>query len=163
METSNSSIEAIQKAIADHRFKSEFLANLSQLVPLLNERNASQKIERLRSFLQSYVVEHFALEEKTVFPLILSVNSVQSELVTTELVARLQADHVFLLGEATKLQARIAQPNLTNNPDALLQLEQSFREFFGHIQRHAGEEDKLLHPLLAQLASQHPRPQPKSQ
>jgi len=157
METSNSSIEAIQKAIADHRFKSEFLANLSQLVPLLNERDASRKIECLRSFLQSSVVEHFALEEKTVFPLMLSANSIQSKLVTTELVARLQADHVFLLGEATKLQARMAQPDLTSNPAALRELEQSFREFFGFIQRHAGEEDKWLHPLLAQVVSRHSR------
>jgi hypothetical protein len=40
MEISNSSIEAIQKAIADHQFKSEFLSNVRQLVPLLNERDA---------------------------------------------------------------------------------------------------------------------------
>jgi hemerythrin-like domain-containing protein len=158
MEISNSSIEAIQKAIADHQFKSEFLSNVRQLVPLLNERDASRKIEQLQSFLQTYVVEHFALEEKTVFPLMLSACSVQSESRTAELIARLQADHVVLLGETTKLQAQMAQPNLISDPAALLQLEQSFRGFFGQLQRHAGEEDKLLHPLLAQFASQRSRP-----
>lgn len=137
-------VEAIRKALGTHEAVSEYVANVSQFVALLHEKDAARKVGGMRAFLQTYVVEHFAFEESTVFPSILAVDQRQT---TKNLIAELLVEHVVLLQDTKALNEMLLQGNLSDG-EYVVRVEQAFRAFFGKLQKHASKEDTIFMPLL---------------
>jgi iron-sulfur cluster repair protein YtfE (RIC family) len=146
-------VEAIRKALGTHEAVSEYVANVSQLVALLHEKDAARKIGGMRAFLQTYVMEHFAFEESTVFPAVLTVDQRQT---TRDLIAELLKEHVVLLQDTKALNEMLLQGNLSDG-EYVLRVERAFRAFFGKLQRHAAKEDTIFIPLLAKYGRKKPQ------
>lgn len=147
-------VEAIREAIGAHEAISEYVANVSQLVALLHEKDAARKIGGMRTFLQTYVMDHFAFEESTVFPAVLTVDQRPT---TRGLITDLIKEHVVLLPETKALNDMLLQGNLSDG-EYVLRVEQAFRMFFGKLQRHASKEDTIYIPLLAKYGQKEPKP-----
>ncbi len=143
-------VEAIRTALGSHDAVSEYVANLDQLVVLLGEKVAARKVNGMRAFLQSHVVEHFAFEESTVFPALLAVDHQPT---TQDLVVELREEHTVLLQEANELDEMLLRGDF-NDGDHVLRVERAFREFFGKLQRHASREDNVFMPILVKYRRQ---------
>lgn len=143
--------EALQKAIADHASVPEFLRNLNHTVAIWNQKEVAARIALIHSFLKTHVVDHFAMENATVFPELLA-NFPNPN--ASRLVAILETDHVALLREIDKLNDILAQAERAADAPAMAQLDMAFRMFVGKLQRHAAEEDKLFAMLTAKLGNQ---------
>ena len=151
MTDSEKSFAAVRKAIADHAAASEFVRNLDQTVAIWNEKDPAVKINGIRSFLKTYVVDHFAMEDETVFPYLLAVRPLET---VHNTVARLQQDHKRLTQEVNRLHDLLTQVERNADPQAMGEVELLFRMLLGQLQRHAAEEDKLFALLAARYASQ---------
>ena len=147
-------VEAIRTALGTHEAISEYVANVSQLVGLLYEKDAARKIGGMRTFLRTYVVEHFAFEESTVFPSLLAIDQ---RTTTRDLIAELLKEHVVLLQDTKALNEMLLQGNLSDG-EYVLRVEQAFRAFFGKLQRHASKEDTIFIPLLVKFGQKEPKP-----
>ena len=147
-------LEAIRQAVGSHEEVSEYIVNLDRLVCLLHEKDAARKIGGMRTFLRTYVVEHFAFEESTAFPALLAVDHHPT---TRDLVAELLKEHVVLLEDTKELNETLLQGNL-NDGEYVLRVEREFRSFFGKLQRHASKEDTIFIPLLVKYGQKEPKP-----
>jgi hemerythrin-like domain-containing protein len=146
-------LEAIRKALGSHDAVSEYVANLDHLVAFLHEKDAARKVGRMRAFLQSHVVEHFAFEETTAFPALLAVDHQPT---TRDLVAELLKEHKVLLQGVNELSEILLQGDL-NDGEYVLRVERTFRAFFGKLQKHAAREDNVFIPLLVKYGRKEPK------
>ena len=141
MADSKSTLEAVRKMIADHASASEFVRNLDRTVAIWNAKEPSAKVNGIRAFVKAHVVEHFAVEDETVFPALLADNPTST---TVRIVAALGNDHRAIRQEVEKLEELLARVERGADADAVAELDLMFRIFLGHLQRHATEEDKLF-------------------
>ena len=134
-------VHAFQQAVEDHRFLSEYVANVQQSAALFGEPEPRKRLASMRAFLAEHVVGHFAFEEKHVFPNLLEAESVPAR---RQAVMELIDEHRVMLASARKLRRRIRNAQESGNARSLGRLEQSFRDFLHTLQAHAVKEDNIL-------------------
>ena len=134
-------VQAFQQAVEDHRFLSEYVANVQQSTALFGEAEPRTRIASMRAFLAEHVVGHFAFEEKHVFPNLLEAESIPA---TRQTVTELIDEHRVMLVSVRKLRRSIRNVQVSGSARSLERLEQSFREFLHTLQTHAVKEDNIL-------------------
>jgi len=134
-------VQAFQQAIEDHRFLSEYVANVRQSTALFRESEPRTRLASMRAFFAEHVVGHFAFEEKHVFPKLLATESVPA---TRQAVTELVDEHRVMLIAVRKLRRRIRNAQASGSARSLERLEHSFREFLDGLQAHAVKEDNIL-------------------
>jgi hemerythrin-like domain-containing protein len=148
-------VQAFQRAVEDHRFLSEYVANVQRSTELFNERHPQKRIEALTAFLAEHVIGHFAFEEKQVFPQLLARERGSA---TRLAVVELVDEHKLMRVAVRSLRRRIRTVQASGNPESLARLERSFRDFLGVLQAHAVKEDNML--LAEKQARRFEAPQP---
>ena len=133
--------EVFQQAISEHRFISEYSANVQRTTALFNEKRFTSKIAALKSFLTQNVVEHFHFEEESVFP---QLQTEAQTAATRQVVAELLDEHKPLLAAARRLHRRLDQAGTGADAHAWTRLEQAIHKFLKTLQEHALKEDNIF-------------------
>jgi hemerythrin-like domain-containing protein len=134
-------VQVFQQAVEDHRFLSEYVANVQGSTALFNEPQPQKRIAAMRAFLAGHVIGHFAFEEKHVFPQLLAREHAPA---TRQTVLDLVEEHGAMRATVRNLRRRMRNLHSPGNPQSLARLEQSFRDFLDILQAHAVKEDNLL-------------------
>ena len=134
-------VQAFQQAIDDHRFLSEYVANVQQSTALFGDREPHKRLASMRAFLAEHVVGHFVFEEKHVFPKLLAPESVPA---SRQAVTELVEEHRAMLISVRRLRRRMRNVKASGSARSLARLEQSFRDFLYVLQAHAVKEDNIL-------------------
>ncbi len=134
-------VQAFQQAVEDHRFLSEYVANVQQSTALFEEPHPQKRIAAMKAFLAEHVIGHFAFEEKHVFPqLLASETAVATRLAVLELVD----EHTAMRADVSRLRRKMRDVRAAGTPQALTRLDEAFRAFLELLQAHAMKEDNLL-------------------
>ena len=134
-------VQVFQQAVEDHRFLSEYVANVQGSTALFNEPQPQKRIAAMRAFLAGHVIGHFTFEEKHVFPQLLAREHAPA---TRQAVVDLVEEHCAMRAAVRKLRRRMQNVHSSGNAQSLARLEQSFRTFLDILQAHAVKEDNLL-------------------
>ncbi|MFO7695503.1 MAG: hemerythrin domain-containing protein [Vicinamibacterales bacterium] len=134
-------VQAFQQAIEDHRYLSEYVANVQQSTALLGEPEPRKRLASMGAFLAEHVVGHFAFEETHVFPQLVAKQPAPA---TRRAVEELVGEHEVMMGSVRRLQRRMRDVRASGSARAFDRLEQSFRDFLHVLQAHAIKEDNLL-------------------
>lgn len=134
-------VQAFQQAVQDHRFLSEYVANVRQSTALFDEPDPDKRIAAMKAFLAEHVIGHFAFEERHVFPQLLAREPAPA---TRQAVAKLVEEHIAMRADVRRLRRRLRSVPASGNAHSLARLEQSFREFLDVLQAHAVTEDNIL-------------------
>ena len=97
-------VQAFQQAIEDHRYLSEYVANVQQSTALFRESEPRERLASMRAFLAEHVVGHFAFEESDVFPQLLAKEAAPS---TRRAVEELVAEHKAMMGSVRRLRRKM--------------------------------------------------------
>ena len=134
-------VQAFQQAIEDHRYLSEYVANVQQSTALLRESEPRKRIAAVRAFLAEHVVVHFAFEESQVFPQLIAKEPAPT---TRRAVEELVDEHKLMMGSVRVLRRQMRDVRASGSALDLERLDQSFRDFLQVLQAHAIKEDNLL-------------------
>ena len=134
-------VQAFQQAIEDHRYLSEYVANVQHSTALLRESEPRERIASVRAFLAEHVVGHFAFEESDVFPQLIAKEAAPS---TLRVVEELVAEHGAILVSVRRLRRKMRGIRARGGARGLESLEQSFRDLLHVLHTHAIKEDNLL-------------------
>ena len=134
-------VQAFQQAVEDHRFLSEYLANVQRSTALFKEPQPQQRIAAMKAFLAEHVIGHFAFEEKHVFPQLLARESASA---TRQAVVDLVDEHAAMRVTVRALRRRMRIVGASGSVQSLARLEASFRDFLNILQAHAVKEDNIL-------------------
>jgi hemerythrin-like domain-containing protein len=146
-------VQAFQQAIEDHRFLSEYVANVQQSAALFDEPHPRARIAGMKAFLAEHVIGHFAFEEQQVFPPLLSKERAPS---TRQAVAELVDEHETMRETVRRLRRRMQNAASSGEARSLARLDQAFRAFLEVLQAHAVKEDNIL--LAVKQARRHAVP-----
>ena len=134
-------VHAFQQAVEDHRFLSEYLANVQRSAALFKEPEAHDRLSAMRAFLAEHVIGHFGFEERHVFPHLLE--SARDPAIR-QAVLELVDEHRAMRTGVRKLRREMRHAQVSGDARSLARLEESFREFLDVLQAHAVKEDNIL-------------------
>ncbi|HSP89472.1 MAG TPA: hemerythrin domain-containing protein [Vicinamibacterales bacterium] len=134
-------VQEFQQAIEDHRYLSEYVANVQHSTALLRESEPRERIASMRAFLAEHVVGHFAFEESHVFPQLLAKSAAPA---TRRAVEELVDEHKSMMGPVRRLRRKMRGICASGSARDLERLDESFRGFLHVLQAHAIKEDNLL-------------------
>jgi len=146
-------VQAFQQAVEDHRFLSEYVANVQQSTALFEEPHPQKRIAAMKAFLAEHVIGHFAFEEKHVFPQLLArETAVATRLTVLELVD----EHTAMRADVSRLRRKMRAVRAAGTPEAFARLDEAFRVFLDILQAHAVKEDNIL--LTVKQSRRHAAP-----
>ena len=134
-------VHAFQQAVEDHRFLSEYLANVQRSATLFKEPEAHERLSAMRAFLAEHVIGHFGFEERHVFPHLLES---APDPAIRQAVLELIDEHRAMRTGVRKLRRGMRHVHASGDAPSLARLEESFREFLVVLQAHAVKEDNIL-------------------
>jgi len=134
-------VHAFQQAVEDHRFLSEYLANVQRSAALFKEPEAHDRLSAMRAFLAEHVIGHFGFEERHVFPHLLES---APDPAIRQAVLELIDEHRAMRTGVRKLRRGMRHVHASGDAPSLARLEESFREFLVVLQAHAVKEDNIL-------------------
>jgi hemerythrin-like domain-containing protein len=134
-------VHAFQQAVEDHRFLSEYLANVQRSAALFKEPEAHERLSAMRAFLAEHVIGHFGFEERHVFPHLLES---APDPAIRQAVLELIDEHRAMRTGVRKLRRGMRHVHASGDAPSLARLEESFREFLVVLQAHAVKEDNIL-------------------
>jgi iron-sulfur cluster repair protein YtfE (RIC family) len=104
------------------------------------------ELERLQSFLNDHVMDHFLFEEAVVFPALLARDPGAA---TQTLIAKLHRDHVDILGATSRLMSGLAWCVASKDTEEHVRAWRGqARALIDAILVHAAHEDAHLLPLV---------------
>jgi hypothetical protein len=134
--------KSLEKASADHEMLDQYMACYKRIFTRTSAKAVRKATEATRHFLRKKVVEHFAFEERRIFPALLEAFPSEG---VADLVLKLRADHKRLMQEARRLDQMLADETAAyNRPSSL---RKGMLNFFHRLEKHAAKEDELF-PLL---------------
>ena len=143
-------LQFIRIAQADHEIITRIMESSHRLFVGERPPNAPELFSNLQQLLTVKILEHFAFEEKYVFPGLLAGNP-DSKVV--KIITELLMEHPPLVEVVQQLGAAIYQRNLTNCTD---EIWLGVMEFVSDMQNHACKEDRLYQLLLETTPSPAP-------
>ena len=142
-------------AQADHELITRISESAHRLFAGERPADADAQFANLQQLLTVRIVEHFAFEEKNVFPGLLAGNP---EPQVVQAVTQLILDHAPMLETIQQLNTQIYQRTLTNCTDNLWT---AVMDFLSDLLDHAAQEDRLYTALLERAANPIPVPPPQ--
>jgi hypothetical protein len=134
-------VQAFQQAVEDHRFRSEYVANVQQSTALFEEPPPHRRIAAMKAFLAEHVIWHVAFEEKHVFP---QLPASERAMATRQAVLELAGERKAMKVDVSRLRRTMRNVRASGTAQAVVRLEDSFRGFLVVRQAHAVEEDNTL-------------------
>ena len=114
------------------------MEDVRQLIRGNRPPDAPQQFTNLQQLLTGKLLEHFAYEERHVFPWLLANNP---DAAVTQLVTELLRDHARLVAAAQHLSGLLRQYSLATCP---AEVWTAIMDFFSDFYTHAGKEDQLF-------------------
>ena len=108
-------------------------------------RSSAPYIERLKEFIDEYLVAHFEFEENELFPIILKIGSQKEKY----LIRELQTEHVQILDEITQFNDLFSSSGYHSKE--LAQIKETHwysKKIIYMVIQHARKEDQELLPIL---------------
>lgn len=144
---STTQIQFIRIAQADHEIITRIMENSHRLFAGERPPNAPELYSNLQQLLTVKILEHFAFEEKHVFPQLLA-GKTDSRVVN--LVAELLLEHPAMVTVVQQLGAQIYQRDLTDCTD---EIWEGIMEFLSDMHTHATKENRLYQLVLETAAT----------
>ena len=102
-------------------------------------------IERLKEFIDEYLVAHFEFEENELFPTILKIGSPEE----THLIRELQIEHVQILDEITQFNNLLSSGGYHSKETVQIkEIHWYSKKIIYMVIQHARKEDRKLLPIL---------------
>ncbi len=139
-------LQFVRTAQADHELITRVTETAHRLFAGEQPADADQQFSNLQQVLTVKIMEHFAFEEKHVFPALLTGNS---DAQVVQIVTELLLEHGPMVETIQKLNARIYQRSLT---DFTGDLWTAVMDFLSDMVTHAAKEDRLYQAVLERVA-----------
>ena len=134
--------EYFESNASDHQMLAAYGRLVKQIFIAESPQYVEKQIVDLKLFLNQKLVDHFAFEERHLFPALLAANPGES---TARLVAALQEDHQPLLVEASRLNEMLSDQKLVSG--RAKELQQALVDFLTNLHKHSSQEDELSRTL----------------
>lgn|GEM_PF-870071 len=139
-------LQFVRTAQADHELITRVTETAHRLFAGAQPADAGQQFSILQQVLTVKIVEHFAFEEKYVFPALLDGNP---DAQWVQIITELLMEHVPMVEAIQQLNARIYQRSLT---DYTGDLWTAVMDFLSDLVTHAAKEDRLYQSVLERAA-----------
>ena len=143
MSTRSSLYTSLERANADHEILDLYIRCYNRILSRASPSALRDATEGMRLFLRKKVVEHFAFEERTLFPALLDAFPDEA---VADLVSDLRDDHKRLLRQAERLDKTLTDETAAYNRASLLR--KGMQQFFHSLEKHAIKESELIPSLL---------------
>ena len=130
--------EILGNTQADHELLSLSIENFRRLFTGFRPPDAAQQFVDIQQLITKKISEHFADEEKRIFPLLLAGTPTAEE---EQAIADLCQEHATFLSAAQQLNALLQQVNLAKCKG---ELWSAMRDFLTALAKHAAKEDRLF-------------------
>ncbi len=138
-------IDPLKRLLNYHEEVSEYVENLGEILALRYAKEDWNKIRRIENFFGRNVTDHFAFEEKIIFPAILSgVATPESK----TLILELRKEHKVMLKELQEFRNIISAGTISLEEKAKVRLNVVGERIMDSLLRHASKEDDKLLPIL---------------
>ena len=135
--------QALNLARADHVQIALGIFNFRQLFKGARPVDASQQFAEIQHFITQKVTEHFADEERRIFPVVMANKPLPKEI---QIITELCAEHEQMLAQAQKLHGQLQRVNLAKCRG---ELWTALRDFLAALEKHAAKEDRLFESFSA--------------
>jgi hypothetical protein len=133
----------MEKSGADHEVLSLYIESFNRMFAQSSPQVMRDAAEAVKLFLTRKVVDHFAYEERHIFPALLQANPGEG---VRNRVSEIQAEHKLLLKEAKRLDKILAQEELAYDRAGFLR--KAMLDFLHHLEKHASRENALFPSLM---------------
>ena len=130
--------QVLGTARADHEILTGVMENVRAMFKGERPADAAQQFANIQQLLAVKIGEHFADEEKYLFPWMVTDNPSAA---VAQVVAELCREHATLLEEAQQLRSLLHHRSITNCSGALWV---ALLDFFCDLHAHAAKEDQLF-------------------
>lgn len=130
--------DPLEKVIKQHRNISEYVMDFEKFSDFIHDPD-SWKTQEFDDFLKKYFYNHFSLEEKKIFPVL--VKKVGGSRLK-ELVQELYKDHEEMLSKVDRARSAVKKGKVDKETYMLV------KEVLNQLLEHARREDDELIPLL---------------
>ncbi len=130
--------QVVGPARADHEILTVAMESAHRLLGGDRSPAAVEQFANIQNLISEKIGEHFAYEEKQVFPLLIRENPSENVIQT---VAELCREHTTLLTEAQRLSVKIQPIRLA---DSTNELWVEIMEFFSDFYHHLSKENQLF-------------------
>jgi hemerythrin-like domain-containing protein len=134
--------DCLEAALADHGIVSNYLGSTRRVIAAKSAKASAKEIERIGTMTRK-LANHFALEERRIFPALLTTSHNEA---TARNVSRLIAEHRKLLRRAEILDEVLRQQSPHRKPSD--QFLSAMVEFLNQLKAHASAEDDMFISLL---------------
>ena len=139
-------LQFVRTAQADHELITRVTETARRLFAGERPADADQQFSSLQQILTIRILEHFAFEEKYVFPALLAG---EPDAQVVKIVTELLMEHAPMVEAIEKLNARIYQRTLA---DYTGDLWTAVMDFLSDMVNHAAKEDRLYQSVVEQAA-----------
>jgi len=138
-------IDPLRRIIKDHEDVSEYLERLEEILGLLQEQEAWNRVKPIEDFFQRNLIDHFEFEERMVFPVLLSAHATPE---TIKLILELQKEHGIILKELEEFRRIVSENVSPLDKETNVRQNLVGREIMESLLAHASKEDDELLPIL---------------
>ena len=135
--------QALNLARADHVQLALGIFHFRRLFKGASPVDAPQQFAEIQHFITKKVAEHFADEERRIFPVVMANRPLPQEI---KAITELCAEHEQMLAQAQKLQEQLQRATLAKCKG---ELWTALRDFFAALEKHAAKEDRLFESFSA--------------
>lgn len=137
--------DVLNRFIKDHENVSEYLDVLENALGFLYEEESFSKIKAIKDFFNRNILAHFQLEEKIIFPAILSNVATPD---SKKLISELLMEHKSILKDEEEFKKIISENTFPFDKDTSIKLGLLIRKIIDNLLIHASKEDDNLLPIL---------------
>jgi iron-sulfur cluster repair protein YtfE (RIC family) len=142
--TKEERMDKLTKESLEHAKISEEITILEKLLETFEAGEALKNVERLLSFSDKYIVEHFKFEEEEIFPLILQYGNAKEK----RTVHDFQEEHVQILDNLAEIKKTVLLYDSQPDEKQIKEIMMPSRMVVKMILEHARKEDVQLFPHL---------------
>ena len=135
--------QALSRERADHVQLALSIFNFRRLFKGARPADAPQQFAEVQHFIAKKVAEHFADEERCIFPVFLAGQTTPQE---RQVITELCAEHAQLLATAHQLHGQLQRLTIAKCKG---ELWNALRDFLAVLEKHLAKEDQLFESFSA--------------
>lgn len=135
--------QALNLARADHVQLALGIFHFRRLFKGARPVDAPQQFAEIQHFITKKIAEHFADEERRIFPVVLASQPTPQE---TQTITELCAEHEQMLAQAQQLHGQLQRVTIAKCKG---ELWTTLRDFLAALEKHAAKEDRLFQSFSA--------------
>ena len=136
-------LQAMDLARTDHVQLALGIFNFRRLFKGASPVDAPQQFAEIQHFITKKIAEHFADEERRIFPVVMASRPLPPEI---KAITELCAEHEQLLAQAQKLHEQLQGMTMAKCKG---ELWTALRDFLTALEKHAAKEDRLFESFSA--------------